>query len=234
MKPVVAAIVVAAGDGSRFGGAHRKPFASLAGRPVLLRSLDAIRTAPGLAEIVLVVHADDAAIRDGELGPELRALGVTGVVVGGSRRRDSVEAGVRATSARAEIVLVHDAARPLVRPEEIAAVVAATVEVGAAVLAVPVDDTIKRLDADRFVIETLDRASLWRAQTPQGVYRALILEAYDRFDSDVDVSDDVALVERLGHSVRVVPGRPDNLKLTRPEDLPILEAIWRAREEVGR
>lgn len=211
MGPVVG-IVVAGGAGTRFGAL--KQFATLHGRAVAERAVDACRSVAD--RVVLVVPA-------GHDGP---AFGADAVVVGGQTRSASVRAGL-AAAGQAEVVVVHDAARPLARPELFAAVVAA-VQAGAAgaVCAVEVTDTVKRVVAgeagELTVIETLDRRSLVAVQTPQ----AFRLDALRRAHAgEPEATDDAALVEAIGLAVRVVPGDPENLKLTTPADLVRAERL---------
>jgi 2-C-methyl-D-erythritol 4-phosphate cytidylyltransferase len=202
------AIVVAAGRGQRFGAA--KQFAALGDRRVVDWSVDACRSvADG---VVLVVAPDrlDELEADGTLAADR-------IVAGGATRSDSVRAGLAAVPEAAEVVLVHDAARPLASPALFSAVVEA-VRSGAdgSVPALPVTDTIKRVDADGAVVDTPDRATLVAVQTPQA-FRASSLRA--AHESAPDATDDAAVVERWGGRVVTVPGEPDNRKITVAEDL---------------
>jgi 2-C-methyl-D-erythritol 4-phosphate cytidylyltransferase len=197
------AVVVAAGSGARFGAP--KQYEQLDGRRVLDWSLDAARAAAdGVVLVVAPVHA-------GDVEPSADV-----VVAGGSSRSASVRAGLDAVPADAEIVVVHDAARPAASPALFAAVVAA-VRAGAdgAIPGVAVVDTIKRVEGD-LVVETLDRASLVAVQTPQA-FRASVLRSAHAGAGDA--TDDGALVEAAGGRVVVVPGEPENVKVTTPADL---------------
>jgi 2-C-methyl-D-erythritol 4-phosphate cytidylyltransferase/2-C-methyl-D-erythritol 2,4-cyclodiphosphate synthase len=198
-----AAIIVAAGSGTRFG--RSKHDLELAGKPLWRWSVDAF-TEAGASEIVVVGD-------------------VPGGVPGGSRRRDSVRAGLHAMTSGSPIVLIHDAARPLVGVGLIRAVVAAVAEPGVqgAIPAIPVTDTIKRIVGGR-VAETVDRSDLVAVQTPQGFLRKALLDAHRSFPTD-DATDDAALVERNGGNVVTVDGGRANLKVTFPGDLAIAEAI---------
>jgi 2-C-methyl-D-erythritol 4-phosphate cytidylyltransferase len=154
---------------------------------------------------------------------------VSAVVAGGLKRQQSVALGLQALR-RCDVVLVHDGARPLVTADIIERVVEAAVEHGAAVPAVPVRDTIKRVDGDR-VVETLNRDELRAVQTPQGFRYELLVQAHERArEEGFYGTDDATLVERLGHPVAVVPGSPENLKITTPEDLLLAEALLQWRE----
>jgi len=209
----VAAIVVAAGDGRRFGSP--KQFALLGGRRVLDWSLAAFEEHPRVAEIVLVLP-------DEALGPRFAAAfpKIQSVVRGGARRQDSVLAGFSMLDRhRTDIVLVHDGARPLVSEALIRRVIREAAAHGAAVPALPVEDTIKE-GADGRVVRTVDRAGLFRAQTPQGFAFDVLEEAFRRAAQDGFAgTDDASLVERLGRAVALVPGEPRNIKITTLEDL---------------
>ena len=222
------AIVVAAGRGTRLGGRTAKAFLPLAGQPMLAYSLHTLSTVPEVTALVLVVAADEC--RQAETIVKARApwrLPIR-IAVGGAERQDSVAAGLAAVDADADLVLVHDAARPFVRPDCVAACLAAAASTGAAIAAVPATDTVKLTDADGWIVDTPDRSRVWLAQTPQVFRTGLLREAYRRAaEAGRVATDDAALVEELGHRVRVVPGHPQNRKITTPEDLRW--ADWYAR-----
>lgn len=222
------AIVVAAGRSERMDGID-KLTADLAGRPLLAWSLDALATAPEVARIVLVAAPERvAAVRREAWLPAK----VTDVVGGGRRRQDSVRAGFEALErdphAAAEVVLVHDGARPLVRPDLVRRVASATARHGAAIPVVPVAETLKRV-AGETVAGTLDRTSLGFAQTPQGIRRDVLRDVYRRqaTASDETWTDEAAMLEAAGVAVHVVAGDARNLKVTVPEDLD-RAAAWLA------
>jgi 2-C-methyl-D-erythritol 4-phosphate cytidylyltransferase/2-C-methyl-D-erythritol 2,4-cyclodiphosphate synthase len=206
------AIVVAAGTGSRFGAP--KQWAPLAGRRVLDWSVDAVRAAPSCTGVVLVLPAGDVGRVD---LPEVDA-----VVAGGASRSASVRAGLAAVPAAADVVVVHDGARPLASVALFEAVVAA-VRAGAdaALAATPVTDTVKRVGPDGAVLDTVDRSPLVGVQTPQGFAAGALRRAHA---GNPDATDDGALVEAIGGRVVVVPGDPANLKLTDAGDLAVAEA----------
>ena len=202
--------MVAAGSGDRFGGP--KQWMPLRGRRVLEWSVDAARTA-GVG-VVLVVPLGDLDRNDLPL--------VDSVVAGGSTRSASVRAGLSAVPSDAEIVVVHDAARPLAGPALFAATIAAVAGGAAgAVCAVPVTDTLKRVVGSD-VVATVPRDGLWAVQTPQAFRAGLLREAHS---TEPDATDDAGLVEALGHVVRVVPGDRRNVKITDPVDLAVAEAL---------
>lgn len=217
----VDAVIVAAGVSTRFGSAD-KLFADLCGRPVLAWSIAAFAAAASVERVVVVTG-------EGSLkGVEQVLLSAAGekpglVVAGGARRRDSVEAGLRA--ARSRYVAIHDGARPLVTPELIERCIAAAEGRAGAIAAIPVTDTVKEV-RDGMVVGHLERAMLWAAQTPQVVLRQAWLDAAAA--SDDDETDDAAMLARFGLETAVVTGDPGNLKVTRPLDLELAAAIVRS------
>jgi 2-C-methyl-D-erythritol 4-phosphate cytidylyltransferase len=217
------AIIVAAGRGERMGGSRPKAFLGLAGKPLLLRSALVFDGAPSVDGIVAVVPADEIESARGVLAPvrKLRA-----VAAGGSRRQDSVLEGLKqAPDGFAGVVLVHDAARPLVDVPLVEAVAKAAAETGAALPVLGLVDTVKRVKDGR-VVETLDRSELGAAQTPQGFRIALLVEAYEAaFRDRVTLTDEAMAVERFGGKVATVPGSPLNRKITTPEDLAWAECV---------
>lgn len=227
MMPVTAALIVAAGRGSRFGGALPKQYARLGGVPVLRRTLQAFARHPRVAAVLAVIHPDDAALYAGAAD----GIGLAAPVHGGATRQASVRAGLEAlASLRPDLVLIHDGARPLVSPATITRVIDALATVRAALPALPVVDSLKRSSDGGFVAGTAERAGLWRAQTPQGFAFPAILEAHRRFAA-LDLSDDTGLAERAGIPVALVPGEEDNLKITSQDDLVRAERILAADME---
>lgn len=216
-------ILVAAGRSERMEGID-KVFVPLMGRPLVVWPLTAFKKCDDV-DAVIVVAADVGRMR--ALVREWRFDKVSDVVAGGETRQESVRAGLEAAR-DAGIVVVHDAARPLVTPEIIADGIAIARETGAAICAVPATDTVKQVAGDPPVVQaTPDRSGLWLAQTPQVFDRALLLDAHQRA-TDV-ATDDSALVEATGHAVRVYRGTSWNIKVTTPDDVIVAEALLRER-----
>jgi 2-C-methyl-D-erythritol 4-phosphate cytidylyltransferase len=225
--PRALAVIVAGGKGERMAAGVPKAFIPLAGVPMILHSVRVFEAAPSVTAIVAVVPAD----RVEDTRALLPSLGTpVTVVAGGERRQDSVRAGLEAAPAGFDgIVLVHDAARPLVELALVEAIVLAAAEAGAAIPVLPLADTIKRVEGG-LVQETVDRAALGAAQTPQGFSAGLLKAAYDAADRDgALLTDESVAVERVGGSVRAIPGSPANRKLTTPDDLAWAEDLLRRR-----
>jgi 2-C-methyl-D-erythritol 4-phosphate cytidylyltransferase len=211
------ALVVAAGRGERLGTPVPKAFAILAGRPMVEWSVAALREVAAIGEIVVALP-EGVAAPDGTIG-----------VPGGTQRSHSVRAALAAAAGHEDVVLVHDAARPLVTPALVAACLDALGDADAAIAAAPVNNTIKECEDGR-VVRTLDRARLWAVQTPQVFRRAALQRALDQDDEALGAAtDDAALVEALGGTVRIVAAPPDNLKVTTPLDLRVAELLLRER-----
>lgn len=221
-----AAIIVAAGSGQRFGDPG-KSFVPLHGKSMAWWSLQAASEASSVDEIILVC-AEHSFDTGAALILDLQTEKRVALIIGGARRQDSALAGIEATSPDTTIVAIHDAARPMVTAALFDDVIAAA-SFGAAISAIPISDTIKRVDDDR-VLETVPREQLVSVQTPQAFNKALLLDAF-RFadDSGSSVTDEASLIERMGEAVRVVRGSASNLKVTYLEDLIIAEALLARR-----
>ncbi|AQR62106.1 bifunctional 2-C-methyl-D-erythritol 4-phosphate cytidylyltransferase/2-C-methyl-D-erythritol 2,4-cyclodiphosphate synthase [Brevundimonas sp. LM2] len=221
-----AAIVVAAGTGSRAGG--DKQWRPLGGKPVIRWSVEALLNA-GAEQVVVVVSSDG----HGRAAEALAGLSNWTAVSGGADRSDSVQAGLRALSGPGDrIVLVHDAARPLLSPDVIARLIAGLADVDGAIAALPLADTLKRGEAER-IEATVDRAGLWRAQTPQAFRVDRLLAAYAAWPAGETPTDDAAVVERAGGTVGLIAGDPRLMKLTYPEDFAMAEALIARQTRVG-
>ncbi len=221
-SPRIAVIIAAAGAGERMGNI-RKQYLQLDGRPLLSHSIERFLSCPGVHSIVIALPEDD--VRDPPTWLLERDPRVT-LVAGGTHRGESVHNALRAIPEDSDIVLVHDAARPLVSEGVIGRVVAEATLGRGAVPAIPVADTIKRVGVGLRITETPDRSTLWRAQTPQGFPRQMLLDAYNKAAADgVLGTDDAALVERAGGEVVVVQGAFENIKITTREDIAYAEAL---------
>jgi 2-C-methyl-D-erythritol 4-phosphate cytidylyltransferase len=219
----VGAIIPAAGSGTRMGGA-RKPFLQLAGKPLLQHCLEAFFQIDSVRYIVVALPADESNQRP----PWLTDSRVT-LVPGGAHRADSVRAGLSALPDDVDVVVVHDAARPLVTPELIMRVLEAVSQRVSATVAVPVTDTLHQVDDNQGILATPPRSRFWRAQTPQAFPRQALELAYARNEDASTATDEAGLVARSGCSVKVVPGEDWNIKITTPEDLVLAEATLRKR-----
>lgn len=215
----VAAILVAAGPGTRLGRGRPKAFVELRDEPLLVHSLRAILGEPAIERIAAVIPpgaeqtTEELLARFGPWRCPVR------VVAGGAERQDSVRRGLDCIG-DARLVAVHDAARPFVSREALRAAIRAGEDFGAAIVAVPATDTIKEVSEDGWVRSTPERERLWLAQTPQVFHTAILREAHDRAAADGRrATDDAMLVEQAGVRVRVVRGNPENRKITTPEDL---------------
>lgn len=217
------AIVVAAGRGERMAADRPKAFLELGGEPLLLIAARAFEAAPSVQKVVAVVPESERETARATLASLIK---LQAVVAGGERRQDSVLAGLAEVPADFDgVVLVHDAARPLVDVELIEAVVQQAAATGAALPVLPLVDTVKRVRGGR-VVETLDRSELGGAQTPQGFHAALLREACEAARrAGLTVTDEAMAVERLGHAVHAVPGSKRNRKLTTPDDLLWAESV---------
>ncbi len=225
----VAVIVAAAGKGERFGNDERKTLAKLDGRPVFLRTLEKFINRDDVCKTILVVVADDVEEFKQKFGPNLGFMGVT-LVEGGAERVESVEAGFKAVPEDAEMVAVHDAARPCVSDEMIDAVLAEAKKSGAAILAAPLVGTIKRATSEKVIEETVPRDNLYEAQTPQVFRRDILEKAFGQKPDDVStITDDAALAEHLGIPVTIVECDRTNLKITTKSDIALANAIIKSR-----
>lgn len=226
MKADVSVIMPAAGLSLRMGTDVRKPFIMIGEKPVFFYTLEQFCKLKRVKEIIFVVNKEDLSTVIEKWSDELKTYKVTKIIAGGERRQDSVYQGLSRLDSDTKIVLIHDAVRPLVKKDEIEAVIKRTEEKGAAILASPMKLTVKKVNPKFEIIETVPRNDLWMAQTPQGFKRDLILKAYEKIkDTKAELTDDAEVVERAGHTVEVVPGSYDNIKITTREDLRLAELL---------
>jgi 2-C-methyl-D-erythritol 4-phosphate cytidylyltransferase len=228
---MLTAIIVAAGSSQRMG--FDKLFATIAGKPMIAHTLHAFERASSVNEIIVVAREDrHDEIR--KISGEENFKKVRSIIAGGERRQDSVRAGLNRLNAAAKYVAVHDAARPLVTPEQIERVFDQCQIHGAAALAEPISDTLKRAGVDLAVTDSVDRHQLYAMQTPQIFERALLEEAYHAVADDILVTDEVSAVERFGHKVVLVLNDDFNFKITYPRDLTLGESVLNQRAHFGR
>jgi 2-C-methyl-D-erythritol 4-phosphate cytidylyltransferase len=219
----VEAIVVAAGSGSRMRSETKKPYIRLQGVPLLIHTLRALQTCDLIERFVVVTAGEDRTYAEELIRKYL--YGSFQLVSGGAERQDSVRCGLAAISEDADVLLVHDAARPFVNAEEVRNVIEAAWQTGAATLGTPVKDTIKEVE-NGTVVRTLPRHKLFAIQTPQAFHPSLLREAHHQALAEgVQVTDDASLIEWLGKPVAIIPGSYRNIKITTPEDLVIAEAF---------
>jgi len=222
MKTV--ALIVAAGSGRRFGEGVPKQFRPVHRRPLLAWTIRQFEQAQLVDDIVVVVSEQYLLYTGEKVVPTGTGTKVTQIVKGGAERRESVARGLRALPVSTGFVAIHDGARPLVDAMDIDRVIEAAQRDRAAILARPATDTVKRVEGD-YILATLDRGKLFLAETPQAFQYDLIVSAHDQGPDDADLTDDSALVERLGFKVRtVVPNRP-NIKVTTEDDLKIVKGL---------
>jgi 2-C-methyl-D-erythritol 4-phosphate cytidylyltransferase len=229
---MLSAIIVAGGSSQRMG--FDKLFAVIAGEPVIAHAIRAFERAKSVSEIVVVAreqrHDEIRRITSGAGFKKIRAI-----VPGGERRQDSVHAGLDRIDRDAKYVAVHDAARPLITPEQIERAFEQCRMHGAAALAEPINDTLKRADTDLLVVGSVDRHQLYAMQTPQIFERKLIEAAYRAvYAENILVTDEISAVERLGYKVALLLADDFNFKITYPRDLPVAEFIFRHRAKNGR
>ncbi len=225
----VAVIVPAAGKGERFGGEGNKTLAKLDGRAIFLRTLEHFINREDVCQTILVVSGADLEEVRSKYSANLGLLGVT-LVEGGERRMNSVRAGLEKVSEDADLVAIHDAVRPCVTKGMIDGVFTEAVKSGAAILASPLHGTIKRVSRAGVVDETVSRAGLFEAQTPQVFKRSTLVELYAEPPAGADdATDDAQLFELAGHSVTVVVSDSSNLKITTKPDLSLAKAITKSR-----
>ncbi|MDF1544934.1 MAG: 2-C-methyl-D-erythritol 4-phosphate cytidylyltransferase [bacterium] len=224
-----AAIIVAAGSSIRLGGKVPKQFREVCGRPLLSWTISRFEEADSIDTIVVVVSDEYQLFTSEKVVDPYGFSKVSKVVVGGESRQESVLRGLEALPLVTKLVAIHDGARPLIRPEDIAQVMKGAETDRAAIVAIPMHDTVKRAEQG-FVIATLDRSRLYRAQTPQAFQYDLIIGAHrgassGAVDEALAATDDADLIERLGFKVKIVEPGSNNMKVTSGDDLMIVESL---------
>ena len=222
-----AVILPAAGRSSRFKDKHyKKPFVPLAGRAVWMYSAERFINRDDVVQTILVISSEDREDFNFKFASNAAILGIE-VVLGGAERSDSVAAALEIVKPEADFVCIHDAARPCICDPWVDKIFQVAQKTGAAIYALPVAGTLKRLGAEKIIQETVDRKQLWEAQTPQVFRRELLVEAYAKREG-FQATDDAQLVERIGQPVTVVPGSPINLKIATKEDQRLAEQALKA------
>ena len=227
----VAALIVAAGQGVRMGSTQRKQFLLLSGRPILSHTIERFNVCPEVDLIMVAVPAEEIDYCNRQILSALPVSKEIRLVPGGARRQDSVRNGLEALGADAQIVLIHDGVRPLVRPALIAACIQGAYKYGACIPAMEITDTLKQKDASDTIVRTVPREGLYAAQTPQAFQTDLILQAHRRATQEGwQATDDASLVEHMGVCVHIIPGVRSNIKITTPEDLRWAEMLLTSLE----
>jgi 2-C-methyl-D-erythritol 4-phosphate cytidylyltransferase len=230
----VVAVIPAGGSGQRMGTATPKQFMPLGGVPLLLHSLQVFERCASISQVILVVPKDERERTLSEVVARHGIKKVLKIVAGGATRQESVYHGLKETDPETEIVVIHDAVRPFVTEDLIERSIETARDIGGAIVAVPMKETVKQVGPDGHILRTVDRSQLWLAQTPQTFRRALLIEGYRKAESDgFHATDEAAVMERLGHKIAVVPGGWDNIKITTPEDFQMAEAILAGRRNVS-
>ena len=225
MKPICAAVIVAAGKGKRMGTEISKQFLPLRGKEILAHTVEKFEHAENIRDIVLVTGQDS--LQDvQDMAQEYGWQKIISVVAGGKERQDSVWNGLLAVSEDTEIVLIHDGVRPFVTEDILNLSIETAVEMGGCVAGVPAKDTIKVCNSENISVDTPDRSTLWQIQTPQTFQKERIVKAYKQAkDAGFIGTDDASLAENSGYSVKVIMGSYRNIKITTQEDLLIGEAF---------
>lgn len=224
----VAAIIAAAGKGARIGLKTPKPFLLLEGEAVLARTITVFQRHPRIGLIQPVIPRRHLSLFNNRLYKKYRWSKCLPPVAGGRERQDSVFYGLSTLPEDVEMIVIHDGARPLLSHDLLNRVLKAASRFGAALAAIPIQDTVKKVSLNNLVEDTVDRRNLWLAQTPQAFRANLLREAYSLARTkNIHSTDDAALVESLGHQVHIVPGSPWNLKITTRDDLALARVLVR-------
>lgn len=228
------ALITAGGKGRRMQSAVPKQFLRLAGKPLLAHTVEVFEGCPLVDGIFIIAPQEEMARVEREIVEAFHFRKVLKVVRGGQRRQQSVWNGLRAIKSDCALVVVHDGVRPLISPALVESSIEEARRTGAAIVAVPARDTVKRLVPGKR-LQTLPRAEIWLAQTPQSFQYPLLYQAHQRAaQENFEGTDDASLVERLGREVRLISGDPHNLKITTPDDLVLAEALLGRGKRTGK
>jgi 2-C-methyl-D-erythritol 4-phosphate cytidylyltransferase len=222
-------IVPAAGSAIRMGLGYSKAYVDVAGKPLLLRTVESLLASPFIDTLTAGVRPDEVALCTGEIVAKFGLQDKVEIIDGGKERQQTIDMLLGAAPPERDLVLIHDGARPMVSEKLIHEVLESAAKWGAAIAAIPITDTIKEsTDGGETVSGTVDRAKLYRAQTPQAFHRDLIVSAHRRARKERwEVTDDASLMEQMGHEVRIVAGEERNIKVTTLDDLELVR--WMVR-----
>jgi 2-C-methyl-D-erythritol 4-phosphate cytidylyltransferase len=224
----ITALIPAAGSGQRMGGTIPKPFLRLGAREILARTLDIFEACPAIDEVWVIAAPEHCAFCQQVIVERYGFGKVRGVVAGGRTRQESVWQGLQRVEKQVELVVVHDGVRPFITEALLRQTLCAAATHGAAIAAVPLKDTLKRVAHTGEVEATVSRERLWRVQTPQAFQRQLLQAAFlHAWDCGLEATDEAGLVEALGQQIKVVPGDEYNIKITTPDDLRFSAALLR-------
>lgn len=224
------AIVVAGGHGSRMKNKIRKQYLMLGNHPIVYHSLKQFINCHLISKIVLVIPKEDAKYCENNIIPDLTETKPIRIVHGGSRRQESVYNGLKALDRLESLIVIHDGVRPFVQIKDIEACIHEAAQTGACILGVPAEDTIKVVSGKMAIKKTLNRDTIWLAQTPQAFQTDLILSAHENArKKNIFGSDDAYLVEKVGGKVKILPGSKENIKITTPDDLLRAEIFLKQR-----
>jgi len=230
-SPIRAAFVIAAGGtGTRMNAGAPKQFLEIAGKPIILHTVEAIASLEAVDQIIIALPMEHI--------PQAEAIFIRQslrirpqCVIGGDHRQASVRNGCACVHPDTDVILVHDAVRPFCPLEVMTRVLETAWETGAAVPGLPATETIQRVSRDGLILETPPREELYAIQTPQGFHAGLLLEALDSAEAEgFHGTDESSAVRRIGHTVTVVPGSPDNIKITRPMDMELAQLLFSKRQ----
>lgn len=228
----ISVIIAAAGQGKRMNSKVNKQYLKLGNKPILSHTIDVFEKSLWIDEIIIVTHSDEVEYCKENIVKAYAFKKVKKIIAGGSKRQESVFNGLKSVDKRCDIVMIHDGARPFVREEYIFNSIDEVMKYKAVGVGVPVKDTIKVVDEEKYVRNTPDRKFLWAIQTPQTFDYVLLMKAHEKaIEEGFFGTDDTSLVERINQKVKMILGSYENIKITTPEDLYIGEAILKNREK---
>lgn len=227
----VIALIPAAGVGKRMGTSINKPFLHIGNKPILAQTLLRFEDSPNISEVYVIVSKKEEIRCREDIVKQYNLKKVTKIVIGGIERYDSVKNGLDAIESKCDIVMIHDGLRPFITTQLIDESISKTLQYDAAVVAIPIKETVKVISSGGKIIKTLDRNKLWLAQTPQTFKYDIIKRAYENaFENNICGTDDSSLVELLGVQVKIIMGSYENIKITTQEDLTIAEAFLKNQD----